>query len=188
MASDDAALRAAPVLVWDRLVRAGHWALVACVLGAWLTRTGGHELHECFGYGALAVVAFRVLWGLVGPRNARFSAFVISPTATLAYAKLVLQAREPRYTVHNPLGGWMVVALLSVVALAGFSGWLYTTDAYWGVAWVGDLHAQLTDVLIGLIALHLAGVALASWRHRENLVAAMVHGHKRPDRTGARAR
>jgi hypothetical protein len=60
------------------------------------------------------------------------------------------------------------------------SGWLYTTDAYWGVEWVGDLHDALSDALIGLAALHVGGVIFTSWRQRENLVAAMVHGRKRP--------
>jgi len=87
-----------------------------------------------------------------------------------------------RFIGHNPLGGWMIVALLIIIAAAGLSGWLYTTDAYWGVKWVADLHEALSDILLGLVALHLGGVALASFRHRENLVAAMLHGRKRPER------
>lgn len=167
------------IAVWDPLVRIGHWGLVACVAFAWLTRTGGHDWHERLGYGALAIVALRVVWGFIGPRSARFSAFVHSPVSTLAYAWLMLAAREPRHVGHNPLGGWMILALLFTVAAVGLSGWLYTTDTYWGVEWVADLHEALSDLLLGLIALHLAGVALASYRHRENLVAAMLHGRKR---------
>ena len=169
------------VVVWDPLVRIGHWALVACVGIAWLTRTGGHDWHERFGYATLAIVALRLLWGFTGPGTARFSAFVRSPASTLGYAKLVLAAREPRYLGHNPLGGWMIAALLFIIVLVGLSGWLYTTEAYWGVKWVAELHETLSDVLMGLIALHLAGVALASCRHRENLVAAMLHGRKRAE-------
>jgi len=170
------------VTVWDPLVRIGHWLLVVGVAAAWITRTGGHELHEALGYAALAIVVLRVLWGFTGPRHARFSEFVRSPAATLDYAKLLLAAREPRYVGHNPLGGWMTVVLLLVITAVGVSGWVYTTDAYWGVKWVADLHEALSDVLLALIALHLAGVALASYRHRENLVAAMLHGRKRPGR------
>ena len=171
----------ARIAVWDPLVRVGHWVLVACVAAAWFTRTGGHDWHERFGYGALAIVLLRVLWGFIGPRDARFSGFVRSPGSTLGYAKLVLAAREPRYVGHNPLGGWMIVVLLIILAAVGLSGWLSTTDTYWGVKWVADLHEALSDMLLGLIALHLAGVAVASYRHRENLVAAMVHGRKRPE-------
>jgi len=168
------------VAVWDPLVRLGHWLLVACVAAAWVTRTGGHELHEALGYAALAIVVLRVVWGFTGPHHARFTAFVRPPAATLDYARLMLAAREPRHVGHNPLGGWMIVLLLLVITALGLSGWVYTTDAYWGVKWVADLHEALSDLLLALIALHLAGVALASFRHRENLVAAMLHGRKRP--------
>lgn len=169
------------VAVWDPLVRIGHWTLAACVLLSWATGEGSERLHEWLGYAAGAVVALRVVWGFSGPRHARFADFVHGPRATLAYARLMLLAREPRYLGHNPLGGWAIVALLVTVALTAASGWLYTTDEYWGVEWVGELHEGLADLLLALIALHLAGVALASWRHRENLVAALWHGRKRGD-------
>ncbi len=165
--------------VWDPLVRIGHWALVASVVLAWLTQEGNHLRHEILGYAALAIVAVRVLWGFVGTHHARFSQFIRSPTVTLRYAKQVLAAREPRHIGHNPLGGWMIVLLLINVILVSLSGWLFTTDAYWGVEWVENLHAALSNTLLGLIAQHVGGVALASLRHHENLVAAMLHGRKR---------
>jgi cytochrome b len=170
--------------VWDPLVRVGHWALAVGVLLAWLTREGWRETHEWIGYATLVLVALRVAWGLAGPRYARFRQFVRSPGATLRYAAEALKGREPRHLGHNPLGGWMIVALLVTVAATGFTGWLYTTDKYWGEEWLANLHGSLTDLLLALAALHLAGVATASWRHRENLVAAMLHGRKRPPAGG----
>lgn len=169
----------AQVKVWDPLVRIGHWALAVCVGLAWATRHGGGRWHEAFGYGAIAIVAVRVLWGFSGSPNARFAQFVRPPRQTLDYARQLLVAGESRHLGHNPLGAWMIVALLLVVFLTSLTGWLYTTDRYWGVKWVADLHEALSTTLLCLIALHLAGVALASWRHRENLVAAMLHGRKR---------
>jgi cytochrome b len=166
--------------VWDPFVRIGHWALAGGVALAWLTREGWRETHEWIGYATLALVALRVAWGLAGSRYARFSQFVRSPAATLRYAGEVLRRSEPRHLGHNPLGGWMIVALLATVAATGFTGWLYTTDAFWGVEWLADLHGRLTDLLLALAALHVLGVVLASRRHRENLVAAMLHGRKRP--------
>ena len=74
----------------------------------------------------------------------------------------------------------MIVLLLSTLVLVGASGWLYTTDEYWGVKWVKETHEALTYVLLSLVALHVGGVAFTSWRQRENLVAAMIHGRKRP--------
>jgi cytochrome b len=169
------------IKVWDPLVRVGHWLLVASVLAAWFTRHAPGRWHEWLGYASLTVVVVRVAWGFVGPDRARFADFVRSPRATVRYAIALTNAREPRHLGHNPLGGWMVVALLATVLLVGLSGWLYTTDRFWGVEWVEKLHSTLTDVLWVLVALHLGGVLLTSLRHRENLVASMLHGRKRSE-------
>ena len=170
--------------VWDPLVRVGHWLLVASVALAWITHEGGGAWHERLGYAALALIALRLAWGIGGPRRARFADFVRAPRTTLAYARRIASGSEPRYLGHNPLGGWMVVALLTAVAAVCASGWLYTTDAYWGVEWVEDLHEALSDALLVLIALHVGGVVFTSIRHRENLAAAMFHGRKRPPAPG----
>lgn len=167
------------IKVWDPLVRIGHWLLVATIVAAWLTRKGGGIWHEWLGYAALATVAARCIWGWCGTSNARFSSFVCSPAATFRYAREMFTGREARYLGHNPLGAWMIVALLLTVILVGASGWLYTTDRFWGVEWVETLHATLAEALLWLASAHIAGVLYASFRHRENLVAAMVHGRKR---------
>jgi cytochrome b len=167
------------VRVWDPLVRVGHWLLVLSVIVAWLTRHGGGRWHEWIGYLSLTVVAVRFVWGWTGSQHARFADFVRSPRATWQYLCQMLRRREPRHLGHNPLGGWMTVILLLTVALVGLSGWLYTTDRFWGVEWVERLHSTLADALLALAAVHVAGAIYASFRHRENLVAAMVHGRKR---------
>lgn len=167
------------IKVWDPLVRIGHWLLVLSIALAWLTRAGGGAWHERIGYVSLAVIAVRVAWGWLGSSHARFAQFVRSPTTTLRYGRQLLAGHEPRYIGHNPLGGWMIVALLLNAALAGLSGWLYTTDRFWGVEWVETLHSTLADALLVLATVHVAGVIFSSWRHRENLFAAMLHGHKR---------
>ena len=169
------------VKVWDALVRVMHWTLVACVAATWFTRG---ELHEWIGYAALAVVLLRLAWGCVGSRHARFGQFVLGPARTLAYAQAVLARREPRYLGHNPLGAWMIVALLAALAAVGGTGWLAATDRYWGVEWVQELHELCADALLALVALHVAGVILTSLRHRENLVRAMVTGAKASPRPG----
>lgn len=169
------------IKVWDPLVRIGHWLLFASVALAWLTREGWGRWHEWIGYAALAVVALRIVWGWLGPRRARFADFVRTPAATWRYAREAMRAREPRHLGHNPLGAYMILALLLVTVLASLSGWLYTTDRFWGVAWVETTHAWLANALLILIGLHVAGVIAASIRHRENLVSAMFHGRKRPN-------
>lgn len=166
------------IRVWDVLVRIGHWALVIGVCAAWFLRDAG-KWHEWIGYVVLAVVAVRVVWGFIGSRYARFAHFVLSPSATIDYGNRLLAHREPRHIGHNPLGGWMIVALLATTLTVCVSGWLYTTDRFWGVAWVGELHEHSTNVLLMLAALHIGGVIFSSLRHAENLVAAMISGRKR---------
>jgi len=176
------------VKVWDRFVRVAHWSLAVCVLAAWITAEvklkSAERLHEWLGYAALAVIALRLAWGWTGPRYARFGQFVVAPLRVLAYAKAVLRGVEPRYLGHNPLGGWMIVALLATAALASLTGWLSVTDRFWGVEWVQKAHELLGDALIALAALHVTGVVYTSWRQRENLAAAMVNGIKRPPEPG----
>jgi cytochrome b len=167
------------VAVWGPFIRIGHWLLAASILIAWLTRTGARTPHEWSGYVALALVAARTVWGFVGIGHARFASFVRDAPATWSYAIAVLQRREPRHMGHNPLGAYMIVLLLLATAATGVTGWLYTTDRYWGIEWVENLHSTLADLLLVLIALHVAGVIGASLRHRENLIAAMLHGRKR---------
>lgn len=169
------------VKVWDLPVRLLHWLLAAGIAAAWYTSDQTGPLHEYIGYAAAAAVAARLLWNFAGSRHARFGEFVLGARPTLAYLRQVLAGTAPRYLGHNPLGGWMVVALLSCVALVAFSGWLTTTDLLWGYAWPVLIHESLAWLLVALIAAHLAGVAFTSWKHRENLVAAMLSGDKAPD-------
>jgi cytochrome b len=171
------------IKVWDLWVRIGHWLLVICIVAAWLTRhsadTWGDAVHEWLGYGALAIVGLRIVWGFVGSPHARFSDFVFGPRQVIEYGNTLRQHREHQFLGHNPLGGYMVLALLVTVALTGFSGWLYTTDRFWGIEWVGETHELLSNSLLALIALHIGGVLFACYRERENLIAAMFHGRKR---------
>lgn len=175
----EAAPAVSRVRVWDPLLRLLHWSLVATVVASWLTRHSPGRIHEWVGYGALAVVVLRVAWGLFGPRHARFPSFVQGPGATRRYLADALAGRAPRYLGHNPLGGWMTVVLLLTVGVISVTGWMYTTDRFWGVAWVGNTHLWLTNGLMGLVALHVLGVLWTSLKSRENLVGAMVHGRKR---------
>jgi cytochrome b len=167
--------------VWDRPVRVLHWSLAAAIAVAWFSGEEELKRHEWAGYAALAVVALRSVWGFVGTRYARFADFVRRPGAVMAYAAAVARRAEPRHLGHNPLGGWMIVALLAMVAGVGVTGWMYTLDAFWGLAWLEWTHRTLAWSLVGLVALHVAGVVFSSLRHRENLVVAMLTGFKRGD-------
>jgi cytochrome b len=167
----------AELKIWDPLVRLVHWSMVASVSIAWLVTEG--RIHDAAGYVLLALIAVRILWGVLGPQHARFASFVVAPRAVLQYARQLRASAEPRYLGHNPLGGWMIVALLATGAAASLSGWLYTTDRFWGIAWVEQVHVMFAYLLLALAACHVAGVIFTSIRQRENLIAAMFHGRKR---------
>lgn len=172
---------AATVPVWAPLQRLLHVGLAAAVIGAFVTHEGPARVHEILGYLALACAVVRIALGFVAQGHWRFDECVRGPGATWAYLLRVLRHREERHLGHNPLGAWMVVALLANTVLVGASGWLMGTDAYFGVAWVADLHDVAAHLYLPLVALHVTGVAFTSWRHHENLIAAMVHGRKRAD-------
>ena len=170
------------VRVWDPFVRLFHWSLALSVIVAWLSSEAWRPPHEAAGYIALGLVAARVVWGFVGTRYARFVQFVRPATVVANYLKAIASGSERRYLGHNPAGGAMIVSLLGGVAGAGVTGWLLTTDAFWGSEPMELLHSLFGNGVVALACLHVAGVALASWRHRENLVGAMVTGFKRgPD-------
>jgi cytochrome b len=165
--------------VWDVPVRVLHWTLALSVLTAWVTTERFSGWHEPAGWMALAAVVLRVAWGWVGGGAARFGSFVRGPMATVAYAHQWLRGREPRYIGHNPLGAWMVVVLLGLALATTISGALLTTDRYWGDEAIGQWHRGLAWGFVGLVPVHVMGVLMASWRHRENLVRAMLDGRKR---------
>ena len=114
--------------VWDLPVRVFHWALLLAVAGAWCTHAAGVawvRYHGWCGYTVLVLVAFRLLWGIVGTRHARFTSFVRGPVATLRYAAQLARGTAPHLAGHNPLGAWMVLVLLAALlaqALLGLFG------------------------------------------------------------------
>lgn len=169
----------ATVRVWDPLVRVFHWSLVGLFAFAFLTGDEWDRAHELAGYAIAALVALRIVWGFVGPRHARFRDFLRRPRVVMTFLMESLRLRAPRHLGHNPAGGAMIVALLATLAVIVGSGMAMTSDAFWGVGWVEELHEAAAYTALALVALHVAGVVLASFEHGENLVAAMVTGRKR---------
>ena len=169
----------AEVKVWDPLIWIVHWSTVTGVSVAWLFTEG--RIHDAAGYAVLGLMTLRILWRFVGPWHARFANFVANPRTVLEYARLLCSKQKPRHIGHNPLGGWMIIVLLATGITTSLSGWLYTTDSFWGIEWVERIHALFAYLLLVLIALHVFGVTFTSIRQRENLVAAMFHGRKRTE-------
>lgn len=172
----------ATVRVWDLWQRLLHWGLAASMVVAWIAGEARPSLHERAGYAAMVLCGARIVLGFAGSRHARFRDFVHSPRVAWSYARSVARGHDKRWLGHNPLGGYMVIALLGSVSVAGLSGWLYSTDMFWGEAWLEWLHRGCAWAWIVLAGLHVSGVVFTSLRHRECLVCAMFTGRKRPMR------
>ncbi|MBI4754491.1 MAG: cytochrome b/b6 domain-containing protein [Betaproteobacteria bacterium] len=185
-----------PVRVWDPVVRLGHWTLAGAFAVAWVTADSEswRLVHVWAGYVMAAVILLRLVWGVVGTRYARFSSFLHRPAAVLAYLKSLPTSRPQHWTGHNPAGGYAIVALLALGLAAAGSGWLVYNEV--GGEWMEEGHEALAEALLAVVGLHLAGVAVSSLLHGENLVRAMVTGWKgaapdgstRGDHAGSRRR
>ncbi len=169
----------ATVRVWDPFVRLFHWSLVACFVIAYATGDEIERVHVAAGYAIAGLLAARIVWGFVGPGYAQFSNFVRPPREVLVYLRDVVMLRAPRYIGHNPAGGAMIVTLLIALAGTCATGYTMTTDAYWGSKLMEHVHEFLANLTVGLVVVHVIGVLIASFEHRENLVASMISGRKR---------
>ena len=170
--------RAPATLVWDVPVRVFHWLLVACFAGAWLTSESEHWrlVHVTLGYTMAGLVGFRLLWGLVGTRHARFASFVRGPRAVLAYLRSLRSPHPEHHTGHNPAGALAIVGLLGLILVTAASGFATYNDL--GGEWLEELHEVAANGLMILVGVHLVGVVVGSLVHRENLVRSMFTGRK----------
>jgi cytochrome b len=183
------------VRVWDLPVRLTHWALVLCIIGLYATGEYGWltlQWHFRFGYATLALVSFRILWGVVGSEHARFADFLRGPGAIARYLGTWGHSSYRPAIGHNPLGALAVLAMLGLILAQAVSG-LYSNDE---IEWFGplserismDASAQWTDwhhlgqkLLLALIVVHLLAVSVYRLVKREDLVAPMLSGRKRRD-------
>jgi len=179
--------------VWDLPVRLFHWALVALVVTSWTSaQIGGNamQIHQWSGMTILTLVLFRVLWGFLGSTRARFADFVRGPRAALTYARELRRGRAPFTPGHNPLGGWMVLALLASLLLQAGTGLFANDDimlegplakyiSKQTSDWLTGVHHLNVVVLLVLIGLHIAAALFYLMVKRENLILPMLSGTKR---------
>ena len=195
------------ITVWDPLVRLFHWTLVLAFIFAFCSQSDAFEkiresllpeewlqtLHVWAGYTIAGLLLFRLLWGLVGPRYARFSDFVYRPGEVFAYVKAVLTLRAPRYLGHNPAGGAMIIIMLLSLTITVSAGlMLYGAEKGLGplagllmdssddaIDAFKEVHEFFANFTVILVIGHLIGVIWESLLHRENLARAMITGRKR---------
>jgi cytochrome b len=166
------------ILVWDLPTRAFHWLLAASFLGAFVTAESerSRDIHVVLGYTVLGLVAFRLLWGVIGTRYARFSSFPIAPRRVFRYLKSMFTHSPQRHVGHNPAGSLAIYAILALAVIAGITGYAAYNEI--GGEWLAELHEGAANAMLGLVFIHIGAVIVSSLIHRENLVAAMLNGYK----------
>ncbi|CAA0088249.1 Uncharacterised protein [Halioglobus japonicus] len=170
--------------LWDIPTRVFHWSIVACLpLAWWSAEEERYDLHQWVGYTVLVLVVTRVVWGFIGSRHSRFTDFLVGPGAVISY----LRGNRARSAGHNPLGGWSVVVLLSLLLLQAVSGLFNTDDVlfsgplyYWADSGFRDTMGVVHDVafngLLALVGLHIFAVLYHQFKLKEKLLQAMVYG------------
>ncbi len=194
MADITASRSSGMVQVWDPLVRIFHWSLVAAFTVAYLSSDIGEggevedgggaplgNLHVNAGYIVMGLVAFRIVWGLIGSRHARFSDFVYGPVTIIRYGIDLLLFRARRILGHSPVGGAMVIALLVMLTITAGSGYALTLPGNGEDSPYKAVHDLSANLTLGLVVLHIVGVLFSSLVHRENLIWAMITGMKREE-------
>jgi cytochrome b len=164
--------------VWDIVTRVFHWSLVVAFCTAQVTAEEWDPVHEYAGYVVLSLVAFRILWGLVGPRNVRFCEFVKSPRMIMTHVVKVWTGRHTAEAGHNPAGGAMVIVLLAWLALTGLTGWLSVNVSEAFAESLEELHEFLGEFSWLLVLVHITGVILMSFVERQDLARSMFDGKK----------
>ncbi len=178
------------VKVWDPLVRIFHWSLVFSFFLAYITEDEWESLHVIAGYTVAMLVGFRIIWGLIGTRYARFSQFLKSPSEVLSYVKKMITFNVPHYIGHNPAAAAMIFSLIISLILATFTGmvliatggdgpfagtFLASLDAHW----MKEIHEFFVNFTMLLVVFHVAGVVFSSFLENENLVRSMITGRKK---------
>jgi cytochrome b len=190
--SDVEPVRQWAIRVWDLPTRIFHWLMAALVVTSFATgKTGGNwmSLHMLSGYALLSLLLFRLAWGAIGGRYARFASFVRSPSAVWRYWTDLIRDRAPRYLGHNPMGGWSVVAMLAALMLQAVTGLFSTDDIFTeGPLYplvskaasdgLTRIHLLNQNIIVILVALHLAAVLFYWIVKKDNLIVPMITGVK----------
>ena len=183
---------AAPVLIWDLPIRLFHWLLVALVAASFASgKVGGNAMryHEWCGEAILALLIFRVVWGFIGSGPSRFKTFLAGPAAVWRYAITLFRRDAEHRLTHNPLGGWSVMAMLLALLVQAGTGLFANDDIFtegplykWVSRAVSDrltsIHHFNHDVIMVLVAVHVAAVLFHLIYKRENLITPMITGRK----------
>jgi cytochrome b len=178
-------------LVWDLPLRLFHWLLVTSMIASYVTAKLGFDWmqwHFYLGYWTIGLLVFRVLWGVFGPKHARFGSFIRNPSAIWLYMKSLFHRDSVRSIGHNPVGGLMVILMLALVAVQATTGLFTTDDVVWAgpynpsvssstASTLSSIHSINFNIILGVVCLHIAAIIFYGLYKRQNLIVPMLHGH-----------
>ena len=166
------------ILVWDVPTRLFHWLLVICFAGAWLSSESERlqMIHYAFGYSAAALVLFRLVWGLVGTKYARFTQFIRGPKEIIGHLGAALRGHQHESLGHNPAGGIVMLGLMMIILLIAFTGYLSVKEFLGD--FMSEAHEAIASLALALVVIHIAAAVIMSLLQKENLIRAMVTGKK----------
>lgn len=166
------------VPVWDIWVRITHWAVALGIFANLLITEAGSDIHEYVGYAVAALVVSRLIWGFVGTRYARFTDFFPTPSRIKAHIDDLTQHRYQGHLGHNPFGALMMFGLWAVILGLGITGYLQTTDQFWGDDTIQELHEILANSMYVLVPIHVISAIMMGRLQKQNLVRSMITGKK----------
>lgn len=167
------------ITIWDAFVRVFHWSVATLFLLDFWVLEDGDPPHEWAGYLLGILLIMRIVWGFIGSHHARFASFFPTPKRVIQHLSDMRQRRFDHREGHNPLGGAMVIALMIMLAVVTFSGWMQTWDMFWGEDWVEELHEESAELTMILVVIHVSAVILMSRFSGIPLIGTMLTGKRR---------
>lgn len=167
------------VRIWDPFIRLFHWTVATLFLLDFWVLEDGDPPHEWAGYVVGGLVALRLVWGFFGPHNARFASFFPTPKRVKQHVTDLKNKQLDPTEGHNPLGGAMVIALLLMLGVVSFSGWMLNWDRFWGVDWVEELHETSANITMIMVVIHVSAVVLIGRLTHIPLIGPMITGKRR---------
>lgn len=177
------------ILVWDWPTRVFHWLFALSFIGAYLTAESERyrDIHLALGYLFAGLLVFRLVWGFIGTRYARFSTFNFAPNTVLSYLRSLLQRQAQHFLGHNPAGALAIWLLLGLGLLISFTGigldWEFGTINWEDL--FAEMHEWSANFMLLIVFVHIGGVIISSYLHQENLVKAMLTGYKQGEAQAA---
>lgn len=168
--------------IWDPALRLFHWSVAVLFFANAVVTDPEGTPHVWIGYAIGGLLALRLVWGLAGPAAARFARFAPTPSAVTTQLTDMAAGRKSAHLGHSPLGALMIFNLLATLAGIVVTGYMMTTNAFWGIEWVEATHEALVTWAEISVLVHILAVLWESRRTGINLIRAMVTGVKRvPD-------